>query len=275
MESKPMIILAGTMFLIGLSSLLLFKGIIWTGILMLLCAVLLLVLRLFFSKKIKKPILYGIYVIGIGGFIVFAFLGSGRVSPFGVDHYAERLNELSMLLEEEKPEKALIEVQELRNDLGDSDALYLLEARAYIESGDPGRARTVLDQMTEKDSASYYLYKAASLDAEGNYEEEGKVLMEGAKKNPESMLLNYRAGCAAAAQREFVAADYYLYQALTTNYDGNLYTPLMLALVRYERGNLQDAYTLMAYAEEKGALELPEYQNQEAVQWYLAQKEVQ
>ncbi len=266
-------ILAGTMVLIALSSMILFHGNIVTGILMLLSALGIIACKLLFAKKLKKPILGICYAAGFLIFVVAALWGNGRISQYGFASYANGLSRIENQLEQGHYKEALSMAEKLRTEEGDSDVLCILEAKALIEDGDPSQARSTLNRMTEKDGAPYYLCLAATYDKEEDYQNECKCLIEGAHKNPADHLLNYRAGCMSVWQENYEVADTFLYQAITTNYDGNCFTPFMLALVRYERGYQQDAYALMSIAEEQGILEYEDYVKEDVVQWYLENKE--
>lgn len=267
-----MILLAGTMLLVAISGILMFRGNILTGILMILCAGAILAVYFYFASKWKKGIKYAVYAACFLIYAFCAFLGNGRISDYGFDAYGIQVSKISDELEEGNYRKALPMIQKLQEEFGNSDVLSLMEARALIETGETGRGMQSLGKMEEKDSASYYLYYAAAYEKEERYDEELKVLVEGAKKNPENYLLNYRTGCLAAWKEDFVTADYYLSCALNFNYDENCFAPYMLASVRYQEGKEGDAYALMAYAEEKGILKESEYAQEEVVKWYLERK---
>lgn len=208
-------------------------------------------------KKIPEKILSLLSVACIAVFVLCGILQSSKAEEdlFVVD-YTKRVDSVRGLIDDGKTEKAREQLTALSEKYETTDEMIFLDG--WIRLSEGVNANRILGDLRRKvqnkEAEEYYLLVAecyfigSGMDYD-HYAMEKDVLVEGAKKYPDSFLLNYKAGCLCAYKEDYYNAEYYLMQALMLGGDKDIYTPFELAIVYKEMGEEAYAYAMLHLAD--------------------------
>jgi tetratricopeptide (TPR) repeat protein len=280
-----MIIFAAFLILFALAGIFLFQGGILTGVLELVLAVGIILIRLLTKDKLSEKIrglLYGVCTLG---FILCAVFSGVRSTDENAAFYDKAVAKAEANLNKGQAVAALETLEEAEKNFGLTDQIVELRTEALLADGQYQEALNALSRHSDQESEICYLLRAEVKDAEAEVVPEGdremyfrqelQICAEGAGEHPENFELNYKAGCLCLTLGEYNRAQYYLSQALTYDtHEDDPYAAYMLALAYYETGMDNYAYAMMTIAEERGILKSEEFGDHEIFTWYEAAKQV-
>ena len=263
------------MFIYALAGLVLFRGSVLQGIIMLVLAAGILAMQLIFRKKLPTYVTIAVYAVAILGYLACGlFQGSEEKDMFLTDHRS-RVASIEKLTAEGETEQAKEKLDKLIERYGESDETVFLEAGYRLKSGENGSAvlSYLKRNVQNKNLADYFLWIADCYHAGTGYDYdyyllEKQTLVEGAQKYPDNFLLNFRAGCLCAEKKDYYNAEYYLLQAFILAGDDDAFTPCVLAKVYLELDREEYAYAMMSVADKRGAAKIEQCKNDPIYAWY-------
>lgn len=205
-------------------------------------------------KRISK--ILGIAAIGI---IIMLLLNMGlKGTDNGIMAYSDNAEKAVLYLANGDYEAAAKVIEKLEEQYGESDYTHMLNAVKQLSVGDILQAEDELFSVKDKESKLYYIISEKIYYQDTNSESVEKLYnlyIEAADKYPSWEYMVTRAGITRFEQGNYIAAQYYLYNAYNINDDNPLIT-YYLGAVSFEMGKPEDAKAWFDESVEDGASDI-------------------
>ncbi len=231
-----------------------------------LIALVLLGMRLLFSRKLPVAIVNSVSAAGV---VVLLLLGlwSGMSHPAaGFFTHAEAIGEIQDTVQDGDGFKAAALLDQLEKDYGANDILQILRAQAAIKRQDYTAARDSLDRVANMQSEDYFKTNGQLLLLKNDYNGVEDNFIAAAKAYPLWTDAQKIAGIQAVNNKHYSKAEYFLLRA-NEQAAGDPLPLYYLGVIRFEQGNNTEAEK---FFEEALALGLDDEQAS-YVAWYRQQ----
>lgn len=215
-------------------------------------------LEAFYILSLKKPELvlrYKKYVVVGGTFVlvIVMLMASRDDRESYVLIYADELEEVAALIDEDRTKEALQELSVMQEKYGLRDTIVLERVLCYMTDSNYEAALQAVSDYSDKESQNYYsLLESIYLGMEDEGKEElYNLYIEAANKYPGWMEMQLAAGIAQLDRKEYSSAEYYFTRSYNMNMVDGM-SAFYLGATAYYAGNYEECLYYFNDAIRKG-----------------------